>query len=192
MRSRWRRRYCGAAGKRTSAFVSSLTHTPVNSSGNLLMKISPRYLGRSRQSTDNNVDTGCMGRQNVTTYRTQTTPHQIAGDGVAYGLRDDKTKACGFTGRPGMEIDNRVSRTHALTPPYGSAKIIRTDHPVRPGEHRVLLRGKLGATLAATCSQDRAAGTGTHTKTEAVHLGATTVVRLESSLAHSGISKAQL
>jgi hypothetical protein len=91
-----------------------------------------------------------------------------------------------------MEIDNRVSRAHTLTPPYSSAEVARTDHPVRPGEHRGILRGKLGATLAAASSEDRATGTGAHTKTEAVHLGATTVVRLESSLAHSGISKAQL
>jgi hypothetical protein len=156
------------------------------------MKISPGNLGRSWQCPDYNVDPGGMGRQNVATYRPQTTPHPVTDDGVPYGLRDDKTKARGLARGPGMKIDNRVSRTHPFTPPYGSAKIIRTDDPVRPDEHRGVLRGKLGATLAATSSEDRATGTGTHTKTETVHLGAATVVRLESSLAHSGISKAQL
>ena len=47
------------------------------------------------------------------------------------------------------------------------------------------LRGEFGATLATTCTEDGAAGASAHTKTEAVHLGATAVVRLESSLAHS-------
>ncbi len=55
-----------------------------------------------------------------------------------------------------------------------------------------LLGGEFGATLATTSGQDGTAGAGTHAKPEPVHLGATTVVRLESSLAHSGISKAQL
>jgi len=55
-----------------------------------------------------------------------------------------------------------------------------------------LLRGQFGATLATTSGQDGTTGAGTHAEPEAVHLGATTVVRLESSLAHSDISKAQL
>ena len=54
------------------------------------------------------------------------------------------------------------------------------------------LSGQLGAALGTTSAQDGAAGAGAHAKTEAVNLGTTTVVRLESSLAHSGISKAQL
>jgi hypothetical protein len=55
-----------------------------------------------------------------------------------------------------------------------------------------VLSGQLGATLGTTSAQDGAAGAGAHAKTEAVDLGTTTVVRLKSSLAHSGISKAQL
>ena len=55
-----------------------------------------------------------------------------------------------------------------------------------------MLSGELGATLTATSAQDRATGTRTHAQTETVHLGATAVVRLKSSLTHSDISKAQL
>jgi hypothetical protein len=54
------------------------------------------------------------------------------------------------------------------------------------------LRGQFGAALATTSCQDGTPRAGTHTKPEAVHFGATTVVRLKSSLTHGGISKAQL
>ena len=43
---------------------------------------------------------------------------------------------------------------------------------------------QLGATLAPTIGEDRAAGAGAHAQTEAVLLGATTVVGLEGALAH--------
>ncbi len=46
--------------------------------------------------------------------------------------------------------------------------------------------GQAGATLAAAGRENRAAGTGTHPQPEAVGLRATTVVRLEGALAHSG------
>jgi len=55
-----------------------------------------------------------------------------------------------------------------------------------------MLSGQLGAALTATSAQDGTAGTRAHAQAEAVHLGATAVVRLKSSLTHSGISKAQL
>lgn len=46
--------------------------------------------------------------------------------------------------------------------------------------------GQAGAALATAGRENRAAGTGPHTQTEAVGLRATTVVRLEGALAHSG------
>lgn len=63
---------------------------------------------------------------------------------------------------------------------------------VLPGAHALSAREhdsgrQLGAALAAAIGEDRAAGTGAHAKAEAVLLGATTVVRLESTLAHVGI-----
>jgi len=73
-----------------------------------------------------------------------------------------------------------------------SAEVGGTSHPVRPGEHAEVLRGQFGATLAAASTQNGATGTRAHAETEAVNLRAAAVVRLESSLAHSGISKAQL
>lgn len=47
---------------------------------------------------------------------------------------------------------------------------------------------KLGAALATAGCQDGAAGTGTHTKAEAVLLGSTAVIRLKSPLAHVSYS----
>lgn len=47
---------------------------------------------------------------------------------------------------------------------------------------------KFGAALATTGCQDGAAGTGTHTKAEAVLLGSTAVIRLKSPLAHVSYS----
>jgi len=54
------------------------------------------------------------------------------------------------------------------------------------------LRGEFGAALATASTKNGAAGAGAHAQTEAVHLGATTVVRLESSFTHGDNSKAQL
>lgn len=50
------------------------------------------------------------------------------------------------------------------------------------------LRGKLGATLAATSRDDCTTGAGAHTGTETVHLSAAAVVGLEGTLAHSSDS----
>lgn len=50
------------------------------------------------------------------------------------------------------------------------------------------LRRQLGTALATTGRQDGAAGTGTHTKAEAVLLGSTAVIRLKSPLAHVSYS----
>jgi hypothetical protein len=156
------------------------------------MKISPGNLWRSWQCTDDDVHTRGVARQDIPANRSQSAPDKITRHGVTHRLSDDEAEACGLTKAPGEEVNDSVRRTHAFAPPYSSTEISRTDHPVRPGEHRGMLCGELGATLAAASSQDRATGTGTHTEAEAVHLGAATVVRLESSLAHSGISKAQL
>jgi hypothetical protein len=75
---------------------------------------------------------------------------------------------------------------HAHTPTDGQPIVSAGPDSVRLGEHRtaLLLRGEFGAALTATVRQDGATGTRTHAQAEAVHLGATTVVRLEGSLAH--------
>ena len=59
-------------------------------------------------------------------------------------------------------------------------------HPVRRWQHRGSLAsgGELGATLAPTSGQDRAACAGAHPQAETVNLRATAVVGLERPLAH--------
>jgi hypothetical protein len=74
-----------------------------------------------------------------------------------------------------------------MTPADRRAKVARRNYSIGSLEHEELGR-ELGATLATTSREDRAAGAGTHTETETVDLCTTTVVRLESSLAHSCIS----
>ena len=59
----------------------------------------------------------------------------------------------------------------------------------RDMDRRVSYLGRqFGAALATTGCQDGAAGTGTHTKAEAVLLGSTAVIRLKSPLAHVSYS----
>ena len=55
-----------------------------------------------------------------------------------------------------------------------------------------LLGGELGAALATPRGKNRPTRASAHAKTESVYLRAAAVVRLEGSLAHSDISKAQL
>jgi len=85
---------------------------------------------------------------------------------------------------------------HSTSTSNDRAIVAGQNDTIRLGEHDSgslqQLCGELGAPLAATRTEDGAAGARAHAKTEAVHLGPTTVVRLEGSLAHSGISKAQL
>lgn len=59
----------------------------------------------------------------------------------------------------------------------------------RDVDRRVSYLGRqFGAALATTGCQDGTAGTGTHTKAEAVLLGSTAVIRLKSPLAHVSYS----
>ena len=59
----------------------------------------------------------------------------------------------------------------------------------RDMDRRVSYLGRqFGAALATTGCQDGTAGTGTHTKAEAVLLGSTAVIRLKSPLAHVSYS----
>jgi len=156
------------------------------------MQSSPGNRVRSWQSPDHDVGTKGVLREQIVPDGTQSTPDEVAVNGVAHRLGDDESEPRRVAKRPGVQVDDSMRGTHTLSFSHRSAKVIGPNHPVRSGEHRVELCGEFGATLATACTEDGTAGAGTHTKTEAVHLGATTVVRLESSLAHSGISKAQL
>lgn len=120
----------------------------------------------------------------------QASPHEVSRDSVAYGLRCDEPE----TGRllivrRGMQnrVGDAIRTPHAVTGSNDSTKVVSPGDsiPLRWHERKDLrLRGKLRATLAATCDDDRAAGAGAHACAEAVHLGTSAVVGLESTLAH--------
>ena len=128
-------------------------------------------------------------------YRTEPALDGVAADRSADRLGHDEAEARGSDRRTirrvvPQHVQDRVSRGDPTTPAHGGAEVIRPGDPVRPGEQR--LRGEFGATLATTSREDGAAGAGAHAQPETVHLGTTTVVRLEGSLAHGDSSKAQL
>jgi hypothetical protein len=123
--------------------------------------------------------------------RTKAPRHQIAGNGIADRFGDDEPKASGVSAFTGRDIEQGVRGSYSNTPAHDSLEVGSLRNPIRSGEHGRRLRGEFGATLAAASSKNRATGAGAHAKTETVHLGATTVVWLEGSLAHSCISKTQ-
>src|SRR6476661_3503213 len=68
-------------------------------------------------------------------------------------------------------------------------RVASTLNSQRNVNRRVSYLGRqFGAALATTGCQDGTAGTGTHTKAEAVLLGSTAVIRLKSPLAHVSYS----
>ena len=166
------------------------------------MKGRPVKLAAAWQCPDDDVSTRGPSVDKLTTDCAKTPPKKIAGHRPTDSLRDHKAKTRGRWGSARGKVDNRMLRCHTLAPAHGRAEVIRSNHTVRLGEHgsgrypdarsERGLRGEFGATLATACAEDRAAGAGAHAKAEAVHLGTLAYVRLESSLAHSCISKDQL
>jgi hypothetical protein len=72
---------------------------------------------------------------------------------------------------------------------YRGREVLAPPQPILGRQHVMTCKrsgGQAGATLATAVRENRAAGTGAHPQAEAVGLGATTVVRLEGALAHSG------
>ncbi len=113
--------------------------------------------------------------------------HRVADNSVANGLAHDKTEArrtCFF-----REDDVRHTGCARAphTPPDDCSIVSPASDALWSREHSrsSALRRELGAALAAACVEDGATGAGAHTGTETVLLGATTVVGLESALAHS-------
>ena len=89
-----------------------------------------------------------------------------------------------------IDIDKGMAGRHSPTPAHETPIVVGPHEPVGFGQHETRLRGEFGASLAATRTQDGAAGTGAHPETESVHLGSAPVVRLEGSLAHDlGLSR---
>lgn len=116
--------------------------------------------------------------------RLESTTNQVPVDRDTDGLRNDETESRRKTSVPTIQIDESVTGRQAPTTPHESTIVVGPDKPVGSCQHETELRGKFGASLAATRAEDGAAGTGAHAQTESVHLGAAPVVRLEGSLAH--------
>jgi hypothetical protein len=168
-----------------------LTSAPFKDVKNFTLQGSPRNPGTTWQRTNHELRPSGPSQDDFVPNGSQPPRDQIALDGVTHRLRNDEADTSRFRCRPRGDIEKRVRGAHAATPADRGAEIVRRYHAVRPPEHEEL-RGELGATLAATGRQDRAAGARTHTETETVDLCPTTVVRLEGSLAHSCISNVQL
>lgn len=148
----------------------------------------PAQLRGSRERTNHDVTSPNARLHELAADRTVTSANQIAIDRVSDGLRHDDPDSQRLV-RPTLEaVEHRGRRYRAVATPDDRTEVIGADHTVRPGEHR-RLRGELGAPLAAAGSEDAAACAGTHPQPEAVHLGTTPIVRLESSLGHGDISK---
>jgi hypothetical protein len=129
------------------------------------------------------------------TNRSKPALHGVASHRTTHRLGDDETESRRRGGNSehviaAKDVQHGVPCWNATAAAHGGAEVIRPRNPVRPGQQR--LSGEFGATLATTSRQDGATGAGAHAQPESVHLGTTTVVRLEGSLAHGDSSKAQL
>jgi hypothetical protein len=86
-------------------------------------------------------------------------------------------------------MDDKERAAGPTSSAYRGREVFAPPQPILGRQHVMTCTrsgGQLGATLATAVRENRAAGTGTHPQAEAVGLGATTVVRLEGALAHSG------
>lgn len=85
-------------------------------------------------------------------------------------------------GLAGAVMKDKPAAACAHTRLHCGGEILTPQHSVRGREHAS--GSQTRAALAAAGGQNGAAGAGRHARAEAVHLVATTVVRLESPLAH--------
>ncbi len=140
-----------------------------------------------RKGTDDDIRALGDPRQRIRTHGFESPTHGVAHHSGAHLLADDESEPRGsvLARRQhrgddfGSATTGSASNDQAIVAPAG--------HTKRAGEHRDL-RGELGAALRAASRKDRTAGAGAHAKTEAVLLGATTVVGLEGALAHENHS----
>ena len=88
----------------------------------------------------------------------------------------------------GSDVDDNQWISCARSVSDRGGEIRWVNHAVRARQHRGVSGGQLGAALATAGSQNGAAGAGRHAQTEAVRLGATTVVGLEGPLGGHGNS----
>lgn len=123
--------------------------------------------------------------------------HLGAYDRTAHGLAHDETRTRRGSALPqhvrvrgtATKVDDEERASGPASSAYRGREVLAPPQPMLGRQHVMTCTrsgGQTGATLAAAGRQDGAAGTGTHTQPEAVGLRATTVVRLEGALAHSG------
>jgi hypothetical protein len=121
----------------------------------------------------------------------------VADDGTAHSLAHDETRTRRGGALPrrvrvrcaAAKVDDEKWAACPASPPYRSREVLAPPQPILGRQHVMPCTrsgGQVGATLATAVRQDGAAGTGTHAQAETVGLRATTVVRLEGALAHSG------
>jgi hypothetical protein len=166
--------------------------------GQLLAEYAVRLGCRPGKCSHHHVCSRLHLAEHCVARRLEASPHPVAHNGDANGFRDDEAEAgsrgIGLLVFGCTKVRHGIGGHKACAPPDHTPIVIGGGDPVGVSQHsetRWLLRGELGATLAATSAQDGAPCTGAHTQTEPVHLGATTVVRLESSLAHGVFSVAR-
>jgi hypothetical protein len=134
-------------------------------------------------------------RKQSITDRLQPTPYPVALHGRAHLFADDEAEPYGSRFRGDRRLPyiyDSGARRDAHTTSDGRPIVGSSHNAVGFGEHRERLSREFGAALAATVREDRATGTRAHAKAEAVHLGTTTVVGLEGSLAHLSLSSVRL
>jgi len=178
----------------------------VYSIGDLSVESSPVKLCGAWQWPHHNVGASRSLAEQFATDRAKSPPNTVANDRTADTLRNDEPEPGGRRITRARKVDDGMRGRQSSTGANSGAEVRTTEHSVGLSEHgktcelhhgvmlnrqarcaleKDELRGEFGAALATTSTQDGAAGASAHAKTEAVHLGATAVVRLESSLAHS-------
>lgn len=124
---------------------------------------------------------------------------QLAFDAVASGgalnfaLGYDETDEASVGILVGSTMHDHQRRSGARSLTGGCPEISRVNHAVRAGQHLAapVSGGQACAALATTARNDGAAGAGAHAQTEAVRLGTTTVVGLESPLSHDSTPRGE-
>ncbi len=93
----------------------------------------------------------------------------------------------------GSTVHDHQRRSGARSLAGGCPEVSRVNHAVRAGQHLAapVSGGQACAALATTARNDSAAGAGAHAQTEAVRLGTTTVVGLESPLGHDSTPRGE-
>jgi hypothetical protein len=107
----------------------------------------------------------------------------IALDGSAASLGDHEAKTFRLAGFD-QSVANQGWGGGLFAGSHNLAKVLASKQPVCSIEHGLGLGRKFFAALATTGGQNGATGAGCHAKPKTVGLGATTVIGLESALAH--------